>query len=314
VTFGFKLFVVTFAAFAAEGLVVALAALWLERRPRPAAPAMRAGKLFATRLVPTASAVLMAGLTATSFLIFEPHHTSARTGSILLALAFAGAGVFIAGVMRAYRLWRISRRTWTCWIESGVPVDVPLPGIPAYAVESEFPIVAVAGIFRPKLVIANSVLEACTSEELYAILQHERAHMTRADNLRRGAMAAAPDFTPWAGASRRLYREWNAAAELAADDTVFKLGEQVRVNLAQALIRVARLSPRPTCSGEMPSSALYRGEDIETRVRRLVRPAEGLDLPKFRGRFAMLLYVAILSAMMLGVVQQLIEIAATRLP
>jgi hypothetical protein len=62
------------------------------------------------------------------------------------------------------------------------PEPIALEGIsiPAVAVDADFPIVAVAGVVRPRLIIARSVLASCSHEELRAVLATSRATSTGA--------------------------------------------------------------------------------------------------------------------------------------
>jgi len=192
-----------------------------------------------------------------------------------------------------------------------------LPGvsIPAYAVVSPFPIVAVVGVIRPRLVVARSVLESCTPEELQAILAHEQHHLDRRDNASRVWFAAAPDLLAWLPISRRMSAAWQEASEEAADDAAARLGETGRVALAQALIRVARLAPARQHVQELPVSALYRGEDLDRRIRRLLSPPaiSADDSSLWQQRIAVIT-VVVGCAMTLHFVHALFEAAVTFLP
>ena len=90
------------------------------------------------------------------------------------------------------------------------PLILPGATIPAFAVATPFPIVAVVGLFRPRLVIARSVLESCTPDELATIVAHEQAHVAHHDNLARALFLLAPDVVAWLPlgdtAARRLAR------------------------------------------------------------------------------------------------------------
>ncbi len=144
--------------------------------------------------------------------------------------------------------------------------------MPALAVTAPFPIVAVLGLRRPTLVIARSVLAACTPDELRAILAHEQGHIDRRDNLRRLLLAVSPDVVAWLPASDRLFAEWSSAAEEAADDDAARAGAAGRLHLASALMKVARLATGHAAADVMPASALYCGHNLDGRVRRLLEP------------------------------------------
>jgi hypothetical protein len=92
--------------------------------------------------------------------------------------------------------------------------------------------------------------------------------------LKRFLIRACPDLL------RRdtvLDRAWTSAAEEAADARAAGGDRASALELAQALIRVARLAPRARALEV--ASAFYLGGSIESRVRRLVEPAESLPDP-----------------------------------
>src|SRR5262249_45354693 len=146
--------------------------------------------------------------------------------------------------------------------------------VPAFVVNIGFPIVAVVGLFRPRLIVSRVVLDACGEAEMQAILAHEAWHLVRRDNIRRVLLSAAPDVLSWLPRAVRFSEEWQRASEEAADDAAARLGPAGRVHLAEALVRVARLAPASghVLSCPLPASALYRGESIERRVRRVLDP------------------------------------------
>ena len=67
--------------------------------------------------------------------------------------------------------------------------------------------------------------------------------------------------------ARSLDRAWSRAAEEAADAVAVAGNPGFALELAQALIRVARLAPTPQAPAL--ASAFYLGGSIESRVRRL---------------------------------------------
>lgn len=273
-TFELRFVVVVLAAFAWSSVAGAwiVAALW--RRPLAGGAAERAAALVRLRLLPPGVGLVVATLAAIAYYRFEPRGIDESTGMILAALALTGAAFAGHSLVRVARLSLRTRKAVRQWMQGATPVELPGISVPALAINSDFPVVAVVGLFRPRLLIARSVLGACTDEELQAILTHEQGHIERSDNLRRLALGAAPDVLSWLPVSRRIQSAWLEAAEDAADDDVGRLGSDGRAVLAQALVRVAQLAvgTRPVT---LPSSTLFRGEngDLERRVRRLLSPA-----------------------------------------
>jgi hypothetical protein len=116
------------------------------------------------------------------------------------------------------------------------------------------------------------------------------------DNLKRLAIRACPDVF---GTPRRLESAWSAAAEEAADARAADGSTATRLDLAQALIRVARLAaPR----SPQLASAFYLGGSIDTRVRRLVDPSDAVAAPSpwsrpaLAGAAALLIAAVVLAA------------------
>src|SRR5262249_32134209 len=180
---------------------------------------------------------------------------------------------------------------------------------------TSFPIVALLSFFRPRLVIARSVLAACSAPELRAIVAHELGHLVRRDNLVRAVLALSPDVLVWFPLSKRLALAWHDAAAEAADANAGILGEDGRLSLAEALIRVARLAPPGSKAVMVPMSALYRGENLDQRVRRLLGPPAAAPVPLSAAWRATMTTAFIASAALaLHAIHELLEAAVTFLP
>ena len=89
-----------------------------------------------------------------------------------------------------------------------------------------------------------------------------------------GASQAMVSSVPGPWFSRDLPDAWRQATEEAADDLAAATAHDARFHLATALLRVSRLAPateeQSSWHHQLPASALYRGESVEQRVRRLV--------------------------------------------
>jgi Zn-dependent protease with chaperone function len=108
-----------------------------------------------------------------------------------------------------------------------------------------------------------------------AAIAHESGHLAARDNLKRAALRACRDSLTIFPCGVSLDRAWAAASESAADEHAAKGEGAVALDLASALVKIARLVPegiKPT----MPASALLLGDGadgIAQRVRRLARLA-----------------------------------------
>ena len=224
--------------------------------------------------MPTLTAATGLVLAVLSFTLYEQRGLE-QIGLVIRGLALLSVAMFLSAAWRGWRLYRRTQETMALWMTSAEPVAVPAIDVPVYSITSAFPIVAVIGLLQQRIIIARSVLERCSQEELVAILAHEQAHIRRYDNIRRALFTVAPDPLSWLPLSDRLLAAWHERCEEAADNGASKLGECGRLLLAQALIRVARLAPTAPAVHDLPASALYRGEDLNRRIHRLLVAAGG---------------------------------------
>lgn len=300
-----------FAALAAlASAIVALATPSIARRFDGDSPAVCAGALFRLRILPGGLAMAVAfGIVLPVFLAYEPADTRESIPSTIALLATVGVALVLRGAWRALAAWRATRAVVREWRRRGRRIDTFDTPLPVFAIEESFPTVAVVGVTRPALFIAERVLRECPADEVRAMLHHECAHVAKRDNLKRFLMRACPDFL---GAD--LDRAWARAAEEAADAAVVARNPRFSVELAQALIHVARLAPAP----EAPAlaSAFYLGGSIESRVRRLIHPEPA---PQVRRRLGGILAIAALAAAALAVasapmLHQIVETLVHGLP
>jgi hypothetical protein len=257
----------------------AVAALGFPAVRRRAAVVSRARLALLLRLLPTAAAALLALLVAVAFARHEPADTGERAGPLLLAASGLGAWLVLAAAWRAIRALVLTRRLVNEWLSGARPFVLPGAGAPAHRIENRFPVVAVVGILRPRLFLAGSVLDRLSPPELRAVLDHEKAHLDRRDNLKRWLVRSCPDLPLLGGPGESLLREWEAASEEAADDIAARRGRRAASSLASALVKVARLSP----TGEQLSvsaTALLSEGSLRGRVERLLAPGDAAPPPR----------------------------------
>jgi hypothetical protein len=225
---------VFFIVYVALSLLMAAAWRALRRDPRPASPAAAYGFRILP-LVAALTAVLV--FTIPSFIWLEPRGTDEPVGAAAFALASAGAAILVFGACNALFAWLYTLRCMSSWIGDS-PVLKRWAGVPAYRASQAAPLLAVAGLCRPKLLVSSCAERVLDPDELEVALRHELAHVRRRDNLKKLALRACP-FPLLRG----LEREWLEAAERNADDEAVN-DEPSALNLASALIKVSRLSPR----------------------------------------------------------------------
>jgi Zn-dependent protease with chaperone function len=238
----------------------------------------RAEILFVMRIGPPVLAIVaIAAFMIPSYLAYEPHATDESVSWKLGALATLSAiGVGLA-IQRGIRTWLATRSLLKNWLAASTRFEVETINVPTYVLDHSFPIIAVVGAFRPRLFIANHVLESLSEEELAAAIAHEYGHLAARDNFKRSVMRVSRAALLLIPCGRSLDRAWSEASESAADEYAAQQSSFVALNLASALVRIARMIPKgqrqviPASVSAFLSSADSPG--VKVRVRRLVELA-----------------------------------------
>ncbi|MDQ1707830.1 MAG: hypothetical protein QOJ88_1041 [Pyrinomonadaceae bacterium] len=236
--------------------------------------ASRARLLFSLRTLPALLAFLsVALLLIPSYLAYEPRHTSEGVSFKLALLALVSATGIAVSLYRGLATHRATTRLMADWLREGKPIQVADIEIEAYQIEHTFPLIAIVGFLRPRLFIASQVLKLLGPEEIAAAVAHENGHLTARDNLKRGLLQACRDALLIIPSGRGLDQAWSEASEEAADENAARQGNSVALDLASALVKIARNIPqgtRPT----MPAGVFLLGDEetkgIKSRVRRLL--------------------------------------------
>jgi Zn-dependent protease with chaperone function len=237
----------------------------------------RAELLFVMRMGPPVIAIVwIVAFMIPSYLVYEPYRTNEFVSKKLGALAAISAIGVACAFWRGLRSWRATRSLLKQWLSDATPIKLDGLDVPAFRLRHSFPIIAVVGTLRPRLFIAEHVLNSLSGDELGAAIAHECGHMVAHDNLKRSLLRASRAALLIIPCGRSLDRAWGEASESAADEYAAQKSSSVALNLASALVRIARLIP----AGEqavMPSSAfLVGGEEtrgVKERVKRLVELA-----------------------------------------
>lgn len=273
-------------AVATAAAAVAIALCWIRFEPAIArlAAIRRVRLLFALHVGPTVAGAIACAITATAFLRHEPRSTIEPPGLVLLIASALGAAFVFSGLRHAGVRWWRTRRFLRLVKRGASRVALPGVPLPAWQLEIPFPLVALAGLWRPRLLIARAVLEQMPADELRVVLRHELAHARRRDNIARLILSAMPDAL---GLTRRLGvdRAWHHAVEDAADDLAAGDDPQARVSLAAALVRAAKMAARQPAPA-VPLLAFHDGESVERRVRRLIEAPPARPVGRFRAREA----------------------------
>ena len=233
----------------------------------------RAQVVFAMRVGPPALALTtILVLIIPAYLMYEPASSGEVVSKKLGAVALLSfVGVMLA-LWRGLKSWHATRALLREWLASARPINIAAVDIPAFAIEHPFPVIAVVGSVRPRLFIARRVLETLSEEELLAAIAHESGHLEAHDNLRRVLLRACSDMLTIVPCGRLLDRVWAESAEAAADEAAAGQGSPVALNLASALIEIARMVPSGA-RASMPLASFMLGDEnsgVKGRVRRLL--------------------------------------------
>ena len=237
----------------------------------------RAEILFVMRIGPPVLAIVaIAAFMVPSYLIYEPHATDETVSWKLGTLAALSAiGVSLA-IWRGIRSWLATRSLLKDWSAASKRIELEGTTVPAYVLDHSFPIIAVVGAIRPRLFIANHVLESLSEEELAAAIAHEYGHLAAGDNFKRSVMRVSRAALLLIPCGRSLDRAWSEASESAADEHAAQESSFVALNLASALVRIARMIPKGQQQIVPPAVSAFLSEGspgVKVRVRRLVELA-----------------------------------------
>jgi len=266
----------------ALGAAVALASPLALRLAGRANPRRAARCLLALRLLPAALAAwIVLAVCVPSYLWLEPGLGVEYVGAACLAAAGMGAAIWS---LAAARVWGAAVRSRRCLRDAtrhcGYEGTVRL-----WVVDGPAPSLALVGLVRPRLIVSRAVLGALAPEQLAAAFDHERAHWSSRDNLKRLLLLLAPGLLPFCGGFGRLERAWARFTEWAADDSAVAGHPRRSLSLAAALVRVARLQAHPPAL-PLATSLLGEPRDLAVRVARLLRPAPASELAQPRGTLA----------------------------
>src|SRR5689334_10202043 len=246
------------------------------RRMVHSAPESLAGLLFFARLLPILLACCVAlGLALPAFLAFEPHSTNEPIGLQLDVLALAGALILVVMAFRCWHVLRDTDRGERCWREGAERIQIAGIDLPVFQVKGSSSVLAVAGIFWPRVYVSRAVVESLSSAELRAALAHEIAHATSFDNLKQ-LLLRITRAPRWLKQLHAIDHEWSSAAEIAADQNALADGASV-LDLSSALVKVGRLYRAPATVSVVASHLVSPGcnSALEQRITRLAALLQG---------------------------------------
>lgn len=248
---------------------------WLDFLPTRS----RANVLFMLRAMPFFLAGLVTlGLALPAFLRFEPRASNEIMGLRLLTLAVLGAFVLGGIAFRALRIIQATYRAQKQWRIRSRRLQVKSINVPVYCAAMPCPLVAVTGMLRPKIFVAQAVMEKLSPGELDAALAHELAHVTALDNLKQ-LILKATTLPRWLRLFANSDPIWLNTSEIAADEGALASGVSA-LDLSSALVKVGGLSRQAAANNLIAASHLLpisAPSGLETRVNHLRKLLESED-------------------------------------
>ena len=229
-------------------------------------PQTAAGFLLTLRLLPSALAAgLLALLCIPSYLLLEPPSALEEISPACALAAVLALLVMAPALLRAVHGMAASRRFSSRCLRHGRP----LAGAEVLLLDRQSPLLALVGVWRPRVVLSEALRKALSPEQLALSLEHEQAHARSRDNLKRLLFLLAPGFAPFPSGARALEQAWAKFAEWAADDHAVAGDPRRALLLAESLIHAARLGGAPNLPAAA-SSLLAEAGQLSQRIDRLL--------------------------------------------
>jgi Zn-dependent protease with chaperone function len=263
----------------------------------------RAKIIFGLRTLPIAIALIFVlAFIVPAYLLHEPEDSGEVVSTKLAFIAMlCSIGVTVA-VIRVLQTWLSTRRLMKNWLGSSTRIEIEGIGLPIHRISHQFPVLAVVGVFRPRIFVAEMVLASLADNELRAAIAHEYGHLHGRDNLKRTVLRICRDLVILP-IGKGLDLAWAQNAEAVADEFAARADSRKAIDLASALVKITRIVPQDSAPS-LPVGAYIitdREGDIASRVRRLlnlsdriapIRPGI-LALPSYVWSFGIVLLLAI---------------------
>ncbi len=191
--------------------------------------------LFFIRTLPLSLPIVVVGFAVLpSFFALEPRQTAEKPDWWLAVLAMFSLLALGFAITKLARTLMSTCRAEREWMQSARRIDSPA-AIPIYELHDPDSLVAVVGMFSPRIFLGTRILASLTPEELQAAVAHEVAHVRSFDNFKQAILSATGMrfFNP-------IDRVFRSAAEISADTHALR-SRISPLDLGSAIVKVARL-------------------------------------------------------------------------
>lgn len=247
----------------------------------------RESLIFGLRVLPIAIAsVAVFAFIVPGYLLHERENSGEIVSNELALLGIVSLVSILIAIFNALRTGLATRRLTREWLRNSTEVEIPGIDTPIYRIEHEFPVMAVVGIWQPRIFVAGKVLTSLGESEIRAAISHEYGHLVGRDNLKTMILAFCGDLSilPLA---QNLDKAWAQNAEALADEFAATTSGRVALDLASALVKITRIVPASS-KALLPAGAYvisHQEIDVAERVRRLLKMTETGSSSASRDRF-----------------------------
>ncbi|MCI0337285.1 MAG: M56 family metallopeptidase [Acidobacteria bacterium] len=243
----------------------------IEERVQHWSAAARSQLILTLRISPAIMAMtFVIAFLLPAYLIYEPRLTAEKVSFKLAVIAIISAAGLLFAAWRWLSAWRTTRSLINYWLQTAEPIRLDRVSIPAYRLRHSSPVIAVAGVFRPRLFIADHLFDLLSKNELAAALAHECGHLAARDNLKRLLLRACCHVLTIVPCGRTLDRAWAETSESAADEYAARPGGEAALEMASVLIKISRMVAE-TGKPMMPATVSHIADDVSAIARRAER-------------------------------------------
>lgn len=168
----------------------------------------------------------------------------------------------VAATWLVYRLWRAQKTlsTFMALADTYTLADV-------YVLPSSAPLAFTLGYWRARIFLSQGLLDVCDANSIRSVIEHERAHQLRHDNLRLfvAKLAALPLY--WG--MGRLFNRLELAHEQACD--WYATGTVEAHEVAASIVQIARLHRDFSDTKKLYSASFFCRSHVRERVNALIK-------------------------------------------
>ncbi|WP_339615284.1 M56 family metallopeptidase [uncultured Gilvimarinus sp.] len=179
---------------------------------------------------------------------------------VLLAIASVLAAGLVVWLL--YRLWR-AQKTLTTFIALADAHEIR----DVYILPSDAPLAFTLGYWRSRIFLSQGLLEVCDENSIRSVIEHERAHQLRHDNLR--LFVAKLATLPFCWGVGRLLERLDLTHEQACD--WYATGTLEAHEVAASIVQIARLNRDFADAKNLYSASFFCRSHVRERVNALIK-------------------------------------------